>query len=60
MKIIITRSMLFLGLCLLFSLAIQTTISAQEGVEPDIITMQKTSANERILSDVTVLPTIGY
>ena len=52
--------MLFLGLCLLFSLVIQTTISAQEGVEPDIITMQKTSANERILSDVTVLPTIGY
>ena len=60
MKIIITRSMLFLGLCLLFSLVIQTTISAQEGVEPDIITMHKTSANERILSDVTVLPTIGY
>ncbi len=56
MKIIITRSMLFSGLCLFFSLSLQTTISAQEEVETDFITMEKTSANQTILSDVTVSP----
>lgn len=56
MKITISRSALFSGLCLFFSLVSQTTISAQEEVEPDILTMTKTSANEKILSDVTVSP----
>ena len=56
MKIITCRSALFSGLCLIFSLSIQTTISAQEELNPNVVTMEKTSAVDKNLSDVTVSP----
>ena len=56
MKIVIIRSALFSGLCLIFSLIIQTTISAQEEPKPDVMILEKTSAVGRKLSDVTVSP----
>ncbi len=48
--------MLFSGLCLFFFLVIQADISAQEEAEPNVMTMNKTSVNQKIVSDVTVSP----
>lgn len=56
MKINTCRSALFSGLCLIFSFSIQTTISAQEEPEPNVMILERTSEVGRKLSDVTVSP----